>query len=72
MKLDMDLLLEVQRADEIPSPCLNVDWPGAEPTCGSARVPYICGAQEAHQPAALTSLPGKIWHGPCVEPSAPW
>jgi hypothetical protein len=26
----------------------------------AVAMPYICGAQEKHQPAAMTSLPGKI------------
>ena len=33
---------------------------------------YICGAQDEHHPAAMTSLPGKIWQGPRVDPCAPW
>ena len=32
---------------------------------GGLRPPrYICAAQALHQPAAFTSLPAKIWHGP--------
>ena len=47
------------------------------PLCrsGTARTDidsYIWGAQELHQPAAFTSLPGKIWQPPCTEPLAPW
>jgi hypothetical protein len=30
----------------------------------AGAIGYICGAQDEHQPAAMTSLPGKIWQGP--------
>ena len=41
----------------------------------SERKGYLglgCPAQTAHQPSALTSLPGKIWQGRHASPSAPW
>src|SRR5205807_319971 len=33
---------------------------------------HSCGAHAVHHPAAFTCLPGNSWHGPWVEPAAPW
>ncbi len=38
---------------------------------GPINYAYAIGAQTEHQPAALTSLPGNIWHGRHSSPSAP-
>jgi hypothetical protein len=32
----------------------------------TSQVYYNCGAHAEHQPAAFTSLSGKIWQGPCA------
>lgn len=34
--------------------------------------PHICGSQDEHHPAAITSFPGNSWQAPCLEPYAPW
>ena len=39
--------------------------------CHVLRQYYSCGAQDEHQPAALTCLPGNSWHGPWLELAAP-
>src|SRR5262249_38726407 len=51
----------------------SVDRGWSEPTwsASSSAATHICGAQELHQPAAFTSLPGKSWQGPWVEPLGP-
>ena len=52
------------------------DWPAAGSDWGTSSrrsVPdaHICGAHDAHQPAAFTCLPLKIWQPPWDAPSLP-